>query len=79
MRFIDDSRYLRGDKFTEIQRRLKPRENNMSFEQMSSPGGASKRKEYRIIAVKALRKMDVEEGLYIDYGSEYSFPSLLTQ
>lgn len=79
MRFINSSHYIPEDNSTEIQRRTQPRENNVSFLQMSSHDSASETKNYWITAVNALRNIDIVEELYINNGSEHSFPQLRTQ
>lgn len=73
MRIFNDSRCLGGNKFMKIQGRTQPRENIVPFVQLPSFERAFELKDYRIAAIKALRNTEVEEELYIIYGSEYSF------
>lgn len=74
MRFVNDSLHLSGDKSKKIQRRTQLREINVYFVKTSSPDGASELRDDRIIAVKALRNIDIGEKLFIGYNSEHSFP-----
>lgn len=73
-RFINDSRCLPGERATETQFHMLPRENHVSFVQMSSADRAPELKVCWIIAVTAIRNMDTREEFHINYGSEYSFP-----
>lgn len=79
IQFINNSCYLSGDTFTAVQRCTQPRENNVSFVQISSHNCAQELKNYQIFAVKALRNIDLREDLYKDYGSAYRPPELYTQ
>lgn len=58
VRFIDDRCYIHDDKSTSNQSRTHPRENDVSLVQISFFDSASKLDDHRIIAVKALQKID---------------------
>lgn len=76
MRFPKNSHYLPEDKFTEMQRRMQPREYNISVVQISFPDSALDLKDCQVIAVKALQYIEIGEQLYLDYGSGYRFSLL---
>lgn len=73
MRISNDSQYLLQDKSINIQRLTQPRKNDVSFVQMCYLDSASEMNYYRIIAVKILQTIHIDEELYIDYDSENSF------
>lgn len=69
-RFINDTCYLPGDKSTMNQLLTHPRENDLSFVQVSFCHGACKLKDYRIISLQALQNIVSGEELYIKFGSK---------
>lgn len=73
LRLINDFSYLLGNQYAEIKCRTQPRENKVSFVQLSSSDCASKLEEYWRVALEALQNKDIGDEMYIDYGFGYIF------
>lgn len=76
MLFINNSRYLSEDKSKGVHRFTRPQEYNVSFVQFSSSDSASELKDCWMIAVRAIRNIDIREEVHTDYVPEYCFPEL---
>lgn len=76
MYFLDDSRYLSGDKVTKNQFRTEEQVNSVSLAQTSSFDSAPKLNDYGTIAARPLRNNEIGEKLLINNGSENCFPEL---
>lgn len=57
-------------------KRLNPRQNNVSCTQTSSTRNQLTQKLFDIITIKAMKKVDIEQQLYVSHGSEYRFGNL---
>lgn len=72
MRYINDPRYLQGDKAKLETRRVSPRRANVEFKAASTKSRTDYRK-HGVLQVVALRNIRVGEELFVEYGGKYMF------
>lgn len=73
MRYIENARFLREDRTTDVVNTARSRHNSVSFVWRLSSANRSELKLKDLIAKKTIENADRRERLYIRYGSEYTF------
>lgn len=63
MRYINDARFLSKDRITNVVKISQPRQNNVSFVRMLSPGNHSDVRLLGIKGLRALKNINTEERL----------------
>lgn len=76
MCYINDARYLGGDKTTDMVKRSHSSQISVSFVQTLFPGNRSDLKLSEVVSIKALESVGREKELYASYGSGYTFPNI---
>lgn len=70
MRYISGPKNLTGGEDSGMEKRTHPRQNNVSFIQILSPGNRPDMKLFEIMAIKAMKSTDIGEKFYASCASE---------
>lgn len=73
MRYINDRRYLPGDKTLESEWTEKPKKKNVEFVQTKFAESRSDFTVLRILRIRALFNIAEDKYLFVHYGSSYDF------
>jgi len=73
MRYINDARYLPGDRASDEEKSERPRKPNVLFEQNDVGSSATELYKHTLLKVKATRNISANEELYANYGASYQF------